>query len=228
MSLRLINSILFFIFLVVVSCEDASTDINGYPRDHRRFPRQIPESSPIKADEEIPVPNFQLARISPHIQPLNYELTVKVPIMEQYDGFTANLLMHFNLTEPSDTISLNSKNLHAFRNISLISSVDMFDFSIRSVRILKDHVEIRYTQVLQIGQYLLTIEEYNGRLNTNSTSGVFMTAGPVVTTHFQPQSASQLFPCIDHPSVKAIFRISIIHPTNTVAESSTISTAVQV
>ncbi|KIH55548.1 hypothetical protein ANCDUO_14294 [Ancylostoma duodenale] len=114
------------------------------------------------------------------------------------------------------------RNLYSLRNISLISSRYSLEPTLKSIRILKDTVELSFLEELRPGQFLLTIGEYNGRLS-NASTGVIQRNLTLFTTHLQPHFARELLPCVDHPSVKAAFRLTVIHPTNTVAESNTIA-----
>ncbi|CAP37077.2 Protein CBG19917 [Caenorhabditis briggsae] len=171
---------------------------------------------------------FQLGFSYPHhIIPLSYDLLFKLPIHE-FNGFTGSMVLHFNLSSLSDNITLDAMDLHSFRNISLIRSSDLTEPSLKSIKILKETVEFKFEKSLFPGQYLLTIGEYNGRIG-NASEGLFERRHPLLyTTHLQPNHARKLFPCIDHPAVKALFRLSIVHPTDTVAQSNTIAMDVHV
>ncbi|KHJ93159.1 hypothetical protein OESDEN_06932 [Oesophagostomum dentatum] len=104
---------------------------------------------------------------------------------------------------------------------------DGFEPTLNSTWIHRDTVEFIFAQKLPPGEFLLTVGEYNGRLS-NASTGVIQRNLTLFTTHLQPNFARELLPCVDHPSVKAAFRLTIIHPTNTVAESNTIANDVHV
>lgn len=160
------------------------------------------------------------------IKPYSYDLTFKLPLADQAT-FSGSLVLHFQLQQDTDTLVLNSHGLSSFRNISLISNQqNPLDFTIKSVKILSNTLEISYQEVLTAGEYLLTIEEYEGKIY-NSTYGLFR-RDKMFTTHLQPHGASRLFPCVDDISIKAPFRVSVIHSTDTVAQANTIATDVQV
>ncbi|CAD6190756.1 unnamed protein product [Caenorhabditis auriculariae] len=173
----------------------------------------------------LAAPSLAKSGLSSHIVPLAYDLMVKLPIRE-FNGFTASMVLHFNLTALTDNITLHSVDLHSFRNISIISG-EFAEPQLKSIRILRQTVEFKFATALLPGQYLLTIGEYNGRIN-NGSFGVIHRNNSIYTTHFQPNHARRLMPCIDHPSVKSTFRISVLHRTNTVAQSNTIANDVQV
>ncbi|ETN75887.1 peptidase family M1 [Necator americanus] len=160
--------------------------------------------------------------LSPHIRPLSYDLTVKIPVLEHFQGFTSSVVIHFNLTATTSNITLHSKNLYAMRNVSLISSLNAFEPQLKSIRFHTDTVEFTFNEQMFAGQYLLTIGEYNGRLS-NASTGVIQRNLTLFSTHLQPYFARELLPCVDHPSVKAAFRITVVHRSNTIAESNNIA-----
>uniref|UniRef100_A0A8R1EGU5 Thiolase_N domain-containing protein n=1 Tax=Caenorhabditis japonica TaxID=281687 RepID=A0A8R1EGU5_CAEJA len=138
------------------------------------------------------------------------------------------MVLHFNLSSLTDNVTLDSVNLHSFRNISLICSSDLSEPALKSIRILRETVEFKFEKALFPGQYLLTIGEYNGRIG-NGSEGLFERRDPMLyTTHLQPNNARRLFPCLDDPAVKSLFRLSVVHPTDTVAQSNTIAMDVHV
>lgn len=102
---------------------------------------------------------FQTANSWPHnIIPLSYDLLFKLPIHE-FNGFTGSMVLHFNLSSLSDNITLDAVDLHSFRNISLIRSADLTEPTLKSIKILKEKVELKFEKSLFPGQYLLTIGE---------------------------------------------------------------------
>ncbi|VDO24981.1 unnamed protein product [Heligmosomoides polygyrus] len=160
--------------------------------------------------------------LSPHLKPISYDLTVKIPLLEPGDGFTASVIFQFELSASSSNITLHAKNLHGMKKVSVISSLESFEPILLSTRQLADTVEFTFTRPLPRGQYLLTVGEYSGRF-TNGSHGVIQRNLTLFTTHLQPSFARQLLPCVDHPSSKASYRITVIHPSHTIAQSNTIA-----
>uniref|UniRef100_A0A7I4YIH4 Peptidase_M1_N domain-containing protein n=1 Tax=Haemonchus contortus TaxID=6289 RepID=A0A7I4YIH4_HAECO len=165
--------------------------------------------------------------LSPHIQPISYDLSIKMPDPLISDGFTASVIIHLQLTEKSPNITLHAKNLHSLREVSMIAVNASFQPVLISTRLYEETVEFIFLRPLSVGQYLLTVGEYSGKYSNGST-GVIQRNHKLFTTHLQPNFARQLLPCIDHPSVKAPFRMTVIHQTGTQAQSNTIATDVSV
>ncbi|PIO55889.1 hypothetical protein TELCIR_22720, partial [Teladorsagia circumcincta] len=111
--------------------------------------------------------------------------------------------------------------------VSMISANDSIEPTLLTTRFHPETVEFTFLRPLPKGQYLLTIGEYSGQFNDGST-GVIQRNQKLFTTHLQPNFARQLLPCLDHPSVKAVFRVTVIHRVGTQAQSNTIATDVSV
>ncbi|KAK5966226.1 Peptidase family M1, partial [Trichostrongylus colubriformis] len=165
--------------------------------------------------------------LSSHLQPISYDLTIKIPDPTVSDGFTASLIMHFQLAIKSSNITLHAKDLHSLSRVSVISANGHFEPVLMSIHLYAETVELIFLRPLPTGQYLLTIGEYSGHF-TNGSTGVIQRNQKLFTTHLQPNFTRQLLPCIDHPSVKAAFRVTVIHKVGTQAQSNTIATDVSV
>ncbi|XP_016366274.1 aminopeptidase Ey-like [Sinocyclocheilus rhinocerous] len=79
---------------------------------------------------------------------------------------------------------------------------------------------------LQVGKSYWLYTEFHGELSDNlggfyrseyTENGVKKV---VATTQMQPTAARNAFPCFDEPSMKAVFRLTLLHPPGTVALSN--------
>ncbi|CAJ0568584.1 unnamed protein product, partial [Mesorhabditis spiculigera] len=161
-----------------------------------------------------------------YIVPHSYDLTLQLPMNESYVAGSA--MIHFSLLQNSQNITLHARGLHNFRNISLLSSNDTVEPRLKSLRILADTVEFNFATVLPRGKYLLTIGAYGAKIRNDSLGVFWRNSGELLATHFQPDFARTLMPCIDLPHSKAPLRLQIIHPAHTIAQSNTIANDVQV
>ncbi|KJH43906.1 hypothetical protein DICVIV_10091 [Dictyocaulus viviparus] len=158
---------------------------------------------------------------SVQIIPISYDLTIKIPIIKHYIDFLASIVFHFKLNAITSNITLHSRNLSSLKNVSVISSDEYRQPVLMSIRLLTNTVEFTFTKPIPKGHYLLTIGEYNGRIH-NRSNGVFQRNVTLFTTQLQPYFAPELFPCLNIPSAKATYRITVISPINTLVLSNTI------
>ncbi|KAG7187593.1 hypothetical protein KM043_016661 [Ampulex compressa] len=88
---------------------------------------------------------------------------------------------------------------------------------------------IHLQQMLKQGSSCEVHVTFMGNLTTNETSGFFKSEyidsdgkeRPFVATYLRPDHAQRMFPCMDEPSYKATFKLSVKRPSNMVARSNT-------
>lgn len=88
---------------------------------------------------------------------------------------------------------------------------------------------IHLEQMLKQGSSCEVMISFTGNLTTNETSSLFKAQYPAadgrtrsyVATYLRPDNAQRMFPCIDLPSHKATFKLSVLRPRNTIALSNT-------
>ncbi|KAK6759651.1 hypothetical protein RB195_021310 [Necator americanus] len=156
----------------------------------------------------------------------------------QYDKkrnltFDGTVEMSVLIKKPTTEITLNAANLN-------ISSVELSDFLHREVKIKSKSVDERkefLTIVLEkqptVGSLLILKIMYTGLINYYNDGGLYY------TTHQQPNGetlwmiATQLavywartvFPCMDEPAYKAVYRLDLIYPSSHVALANMKETA---
>ncbi|PAV75837.1 hypothetical protein WR25_14135 [Diploscapter pachys] len=166
----------------------------------------------------------------PAIRAHSYDLSFRLPLPD--DKFNAAMVLHFSILAPISNFTLDiSPTLTDFQNVTLVTLSNpplpmqkpIIETSNTSMRFLIP----QYT--LPVSEYILTIASYTGQITTTAKQGIFRPTenSPLILTHLQPAFARTVFPCFDHPSSKAVFRVSLLHPTTSVSVSNTITSDVQ-
>lgn len=154
------------------------------------------------------------------MKPLNYNLQFE-PNLKTF-VFQAMETMTFEITKPTDSMTLDSVDL-------IIESCELknSDYKISGFKNEKNELIVRFDGQLQEGTYQLIIK-FQGELKNNLT-GFYRsrvetsdTEEYIATTQFEPADARQAFPCIDHPSYKALFDITMIVDSDLIALSNTV------
>ncbi len=161
-----------------------------------------------------------------YILPRNYNLTFE-PDLEKFT-FRGDEIITFELKEKTKQICLDAVDLD-IQKCKLYSSSEVEKnnrFSSRQARTINrislfkvdqksEKLIINFSQELKPGKYKLFIE-FQGVLN-DKLAGFYRCRYQVdgsekylATTQFEAADARRAFPCIDHPSYKATFDVSLI------------------
>lgn len=169
------------------------------------------------------------------IKPINYNLTFE-PDLEKFT-FKGREIIAFELREKTKQIILDAVDLK-INKCTVYSSNDVEKNSSRQARTIfgvssfkpndkKEKLIINFSYDLKPGQYQLEIE-FEGILN-DKLAGFYRSKYSVggkekylATTQFEARDARRAFPCIDHPSFKATFDVSMVIDKNLTAISNTL------
>lgn len=169
--------------------------------------------------------------------------TLKLTLLE--DIFTTNvfagdLYIKFQMLQDAEEIKLHANGIE-FLEAELIDNDNSVVISIENngnfeIDSLTDFFTVVPSESFESGKNYTLHFEYRAQLRTNQLSGLYKSTyttssgeiKPLATTQFQATDARKAFPCFDEPSFKAVFHITIIHPSiynaiaNTPGESSAI------
>uniref|UniRef100_A0A7I4YY21 Aminopeptidase n=1 Tax=Haemonchus contortus TaxID=6289 RepID=A0A7I4YY21_HAECO len=184
-------------------------------------------------------PSAQALRLPRNIEPLLYDLCIKTYLPNYVDfppeknlTFDGQVGISLRVLEPTKSIVLNAKNITVIPN-----KCELFlgnqKLKIESV---KEHerlekVEFLLRNWLQKDQKVLLKIVYTG-LISNTLFGLYQatytdpdgTVKIAAATHMEPTAARRMVPCLDEPSFKANWTVTVIHPKGTKAVSNGIET----
>ena len=164
--------------------------------------------------------NYRLPRT---ILPKHYELHMN-PDLKNFT-FSGYVRINIDITQPTDTIILNSKNLSIRDSIYLSGNKCNFTENKDDEIIIIKKEDL--AKINDVGSYLLSIS-FDGILN-DQMAGFYRSTyklpngetSYMATTQFESTDARQAFPCFDEPSFKATFDINIVAPRNKTVLSNT-------
>ncbi|XP_065095409.1 aminopeptidase N-like [Ochlerotatus camptorhynchus] len=155
--------------------------------------------------------------------PIHYTIRLRTAVHEGDRDFLGSVDIHLDVVQPTDNITVHNRDLEI--TSAVLFSVNGEDWTEidRPSSTYDEHTEHLTFQcasgLLQVGNnYALRIT-YNGRLQTEMSSGFFRKyyrdenniRRYIAATQFEPTRARMAFPCYDEPSLKATFTVSLIH-----------------
>uniref|UniRef100_A0A1I7Z455 Peptidase_M1 domain-containing protein n=1 Tax=Steinernema glaseri TaxID=37863 RepID=A0A1I7Z455_9BILA len=156
---------------------------------------------------------------------IDFTLTKLLRSRDQYASYrrTKMHLESYQVPKSGVSFALDAANLTNFENVTLEHGGHKI--KVANIKLLKEKAVFFLAEnTLNPGKYSLRIERYSGVITYDQ--GVFYReAGdnPVLATQLFPRNARSVFPCVDDIGAKATFKVSLIHPHQTIAISSTIS-----
>ncbi|CAH1278001.1 unnamed protein product [Diabrotica balteata] len=180
----------------------------------------------LEPKQDIPDSDYRLSETT---VPSKYDLLLNVP-RECFEGksktYSGIVSVIFSVSEPKNTILINS-----LVNISSITATEYK--SGQSVEVGGFYPNST-TQIVEIQFANNLIVDVDYELQINFTSQLINLIGfytneyladgateYLATTQFEPNYARLAFPCFDEPQYKAIFTLTLIHPSDFLAAANT-------
>lgn len=201
------------------SCEPGTTPAPSHPPPYTStaLPPQDQNVCPDSEDESGEWKNF---RLPDFIQPVHYDLEVKV-FMEE-DRYTGIVSISVNLSNATRDLWLHIRETRITKLPELrrpsgeqVPIRRCFEYKKQEYVVIQAEEDLAATS--GDGVYRLTIE-FEGWLN-GSLVGFYRTTytedgqtKSIAATDHEPTDARKSFPCFDEPNKKATYNISLIHP----------------
>ncbi|XP_072394101.1 glutamyl aminopeptidase-like [Diabrotica undecimpunctata] len=170
-------------------------------------------------------------RLSTTTVPSKYDLVFNVHrecLEGKSETFEGLVKIVFSVSEPKKNIVLHSAL--KILNITATAYEDTQSVEVVGYNSKFDtkKLEIHFANTLIVGTVYKLQIYFRGQLNDYDFEGLlrqqYLTNGAteyVVTTNFEPNHAQRAFPCFDEPQYKAIFRLTLIYPSDFLATSNT-------
>lgn len=186
----------------------------------------------IPADESKPWNQYRLPKT---LIPDSYQVTLRPYLTPNEQGlyiFEGNSTVHFTCNNATDVIIIHSKKLNYTLKAGHMVALRALDGSQAPAITKTELVERTEYLVVHLGgsltkgnQYAME-SQFQGELADDLAGfyrSEYMEDGikkVVATTQMQAPDARKSFPCFDEPAMKAIFNITLIHPSNFTALSN--------
>lgn len=127
------------------------------------------------------------------------------------------------------SLSVRGNETIRFKDNQKDINLDVFELKIKSVKIngkdlsYEHNVDTRKLKISEANAREISIE-YETKVSEKMLYGIYKSRfddNYFVTTDFEPNGARMLFPCIDHPSYKAIFSLKVTTQTGLMVISNT-------
>uniref|UniRef100_A0AC34R3K1 Aminopeptidase N-like N-terminal domain-containing protein n=1 Tax=Panagrolaimus sp. JU765 TaxID=591449 RepID=A0AC34R3K1_9BILA len=192
--------------------------------------------------EDIHVPTAEELRLQKNLEPIFYNLTLKiyvpgyVPLPTGKDfTFDGDLQMKFKVKKPTKKIELNSLNLDFPTNLEDYHLSTTGANSTKS-KVIKITVEESLQKVFfELDNQLENGKEYEFQFRYSGNirrqlAGLYLTTyrgsngqdSYAAVTQMAPADARKMVPCFDEPEFKAVWKIKVHHPKGTRAASNAI------
>lgn len=183
-------------------------------------------------DESIPWNRYRLPKT---LIPDSYQVTLRPYLTPNSQGlyiFRGNSTVHFTCNEATNVIIIHSKKLNYTKKGDHLVELRALGGSLAPNIVKTELVERTEYLVVHLDRHLVkgnqyTMDsEFQGEL-ADDLAGFYRSEYEedgikkvVATTQMQAPDARKSFPCFDEPAMKAVFNITLIHPTNYTALSN--------
>ena len=156
-------------------------------------------------------------RLPGNLRPLaqRVELTI-VPSSETFQGTTE---LDVELTAATDVVWLNARKLAVQRGSARLGDAELH----AQVSLAPERVALRFPQALPPGRTTLRLA-FSGTLSGTEDAGIFhqLEGGDwYAMTQFEETDARRAFPCVDEPSAKIPWELTLVVPKGLLAVSNT-------
>ncbi len=170
------------------------------------------------AEPRVPEPPVPTVRIEGPLRVKESEVVLRIDPAN--DGFHGDVSIYATLDEPASLVWLNADRLTITSAKAMIGEVQQV---LEIVPQDHDFVGLRAKGNLPAGELVLALE-FDGVYETHDSMGAFVQ--PVDGTRYvfsqlEALGARRVFPCIDEPSSKVPWRLSLVVPDGDVAISNT-------
>ncbi len=164
------------------------------------------------------------ARLPSHITPVRYSVKLK-PDLEKF-LFEGEETISIHILKPTQTITLHSKELD-IEVVELLKGKEKIFADRISYDEKTETATFHFAKLIRRGEAKLRLVfrgVLNDKLRGFYRSQYFVSgkARYMATTQFESTDARRAFPCFDEPAHKAIFDVTLLVPTHTVAISNTL------
>lgn len=159
-------------------------------------------------------------RLPPNVFALNYKLNFSTDLQQKQD-YGGTCIITLNITESTRVIVVHSVGLDmVFEGLSsALDASKSFPLLKRETKEDLEYTVFSFARSLSSGVYILSIS-YRGQLSSG-LSGYYLSTyhldndtdpkgHNIATTQFEPTDARRAFPCLDEPSQKASFEITML------------------
>jgi aminopeptidase N len=172
----------------------------------------------------------QSIRISQQFRPNQYDITLQIDSkLKTVQGQL--VIFGERRSKPSNRITLHQTGLRVkWAKVFLITKEGEQELDVERLVHHNKFQELRIhtKQRIESAKYRLDLI-YSSRINTQTTTGLYLSswhdqAGLVqelIASQLQPSYARSIFPCIDEPEAKAVFNLTLIQPEVNSAPSTT-------
>lgn len=230
-----IAAVAAIVALAVVYAQEKSKNVETTPSTGPTEPTVTPTPTLTPTTPSVPKEPWQLYRLPDSLAPISYNVTLRPFLEPDATGmyiFTGHSTVVFTCVKETDLILIHSNklNLTMFEgrhaNLSGLNGASAPSLKKTWLEAPTQYLVIQLSGPLQAGSTYELFTEFVGELS-DDLGGFYRSEYTedgvkrvLATTQMQPTDARKAFPCFDEPAMKAVFHMTLIHPSDTVALSN--------